>query len=199
MKLICVTNRQLCQEPFLTRLERIASARPDGILLREKDLPETEYEHFAALCQEICVQYDIPLTLHFHPQAAISLQVSALHLPLWKWQEQQNHLPSDIFIGTSVHKAEEAILAEHMGASYLIAGHIFDTSCKQGLPGRGVAFLHDVCQSVTIPVYAIGGITEERIPSVRQAGAAGICIMSELMQCEQVEGKIRRIKQMLLE
>lgn len=199
MKLICVTNRQLCREPFFTRLERIASARPDCIILREKDLSETEYERFAVSCQEICARYQAPLTLHFHSQAAIALQASSLHLPLWKWQEQQNHLPSDISIGTSVHKAEEAVLAERMGASYLIAGHIFDTNCKQGLPGRGVAFLHDVCQSVAIPVYAIGGIAEERIPSVRQAGAAGICIMSELMQCEQVEGRIKRIKQTLLE
>lgn len=60
--------------------------------------------------------------------------------------------------------------AQALGATYLLAGHIFDTSCKPGLPGRGLDFLAQVCAAVPLPVYAIGGITAETLPGVRRPG-----------------------------
>ena len=48
--------------------------------------------------------------------------------------------------------------AERLGAAYVTAGHIFTTDCKKGLPPRGLDFLKNVCDAVTIPVYGIVGI-----------------------------------------
>ena len=78
---------------------------------------------------------------------------------------------------------EDALEAEKLGCTYLTAGHIFDTDCKRGLPGRGLDFLRTVCGAVSIPAYAIGGVTAENYSAVRQAGAAGACVMSGLMRC----------------
>ena len=72
--------------------------------------------------------------------------------------------------------------AQQLGASYITAGHIFATDCKKGLPPRGLGFLKDICRRVDIPVYAIGGITEENMVSALEAGAEGVCIMSGLMK-----------------
>ena len=71
--------------------------------------------------------------------------------------------------------------AEKLGCTYITAGHVFATDCKKGLPPRGLSFLKEVCYSVTIPVYAIGGIDENNMEAVRQAGAAGGCMMSGFM------------------
>ena len=71
---------------------------------------------------------------------------------------------------------EDALLAESLGCNYIVAGHIFDTDCKKGLPGRGVDFLKDVINSVSIPVFAIGGITVENYPKIKEAGASGIVV-----------------------
>lgn len=87
---------------------------------------------------------------------------------------------------------EDALEAESLGCTYITAGHIFETDCKKGLPGRGLAFLRNVCVSVSIPVYAIGGIHDGNIAAVRGAGAKGACIMSGLMQCEDVKEYLRR-------
>lgn len=84
-------------------------------------------------------------------------------------------------IGVSVHSAEEAVMGERMGAGYVTAGHVFLTECKKGLPARGLPFLRSVCESVRIPVYAIGGITPDRVNDVLDAGAAGFCVMSGIM------------------
>ena len=89
-----------------------------------------------------------------------------------------------MILGCSVHSVEDAIEAEKLGASYLTAGHIFATDCKRGLPPRGTGFLKQVCESVNIPVYAIGGIglDDGKIDRVRECGAAGACIMSAFMK-----------------
>ena len=87
-------------------------------------------------------------------------------------------------IGASVHSVDEAQRAQALGATYLTAGHIFTTECKKGLPPRGLQFLQEVCQSVSIPVYAIGGITldPQKIETVLSCGASRVCIMSGMMQ-----------------
>ena len=83
-----------------------------------------------------------------------------------------------------MHSVEDARRAGQLGASYLIAGHIFATGCKPGIPPRGLAFLQEVCRAASVPVYAIGGISldSEQMQSVLSCGAAGVCIMSGMMR-----------------
>lgn len=95
---------------------------------------------------------------------------------------------------TSIHSAEEAKLAQQLGAEFLIAGHIFPTACKAGLMPRGLDFLRSVCETVTIPVYAIGGITAQHVPDVLAQGAAGVCVMSHLMTCPDLKALLRKLK-----
>ena len=96
---------------------------------------------------------------------------------------EKNHFE---IIGASCHSLEEAKEAERLGCTYITAGHIFLTDCKKGLPGRGLTFLQNICENVSIPVYAIGGISNENINDVRQTGAAGACIMSGFMKCNNI-------------
>ena len=74
--------------------------------------------------------------------------------------------------------------AEQLGAAYVTAGHIFTTDCKKGLPPRGLDFLKNICDAVTIPVYGIGGIKfdPQQWNSLKKQGACGGCIMSGMMQ-----------------
>ena len=246
-KVIAVTNRHLCTRPLPDQVRRICLLQPRGIILREKDLPEEEYEELAARIFPICEQYQVPLTLHFYPEAARRLGVRRIHLPLWKlealreeegsagstdsgtsqeiagavdtWTHRQRpevrgcrissetstgtgtgvgtgpissgtetEVKAEILsyfdvIGTSVHAPAEAVRAQELGASYVTAGHVYTTDCKKGLPARGLTFLQEVCQAVTIPVCAIGGINRdpEKIQAVLACGADAACIMSGMM------------------
>ena len=76
--------------------------------------------------------------------------------------------------------------AQALGCTYITAGHVFETDCKKGLPGRGLEFLRNVCVAVDIPVYGIGGIDSDNIALVRNAGVSGVCLMSSLMVTEDV-------------
>ena len=182
--ILCVTNRKLCGEDFLTRLERVAAAGPRAVLLREKDLSPADYAALARSVLALCRAHRVPCILHSHPEVALAMEAEALHLPLPLLRDlpeaERRRFPR---LGASCHSPEEAREAESLGCTYLFAGHIFDTDCKRGLPGRGLDFLARVCRETTLPVYAIGGVAPENIAAVRRAGAAGACLMSSLMTC----------------
>ena len=187
VRLICVTNRKLVRGDFLERLKEIARQRPAGILLREKDLTPEEYRKLAREVQSICKKAGVPCILHSFTGVAEELAADALHLPLPLLRK----LPGEDRgrfrqLGASCHSVADAREAQSLGCTYITAGHIFDTDCKRGLPGRGLDFLREVCGAVTIPVYAIGGIEPKRMAEIFAAGAAGACVMSGPMVCGDV-------------
>jgi len=123
--MICVTNRKLCRGDFLERIEQLAAGGADAILLREKDLSVPEYAALAKQCLAICQAYHTPLWLNSFREVAGALQLPVqLPMPILRTltKSQRAQLPA---IGASVHSPEEAVLAEKLGASWLIAGHIF--------------------------------------------------------------------------
>ena len=182
--IICVTNRHLCREQILQRVEALAKARPRAIILREKDLSPAEYRQLAEEALAICAPYGTPCVLHGFAGIARELKCPSLHLPLAALRELGAAEKACFnVIGASCHSAEEAEEAAELGCSYITAGHIFDTDCKRGLPGRGLEYLARVCRAVSLPVYAIGGVTANNVTAARQAGAAGACVMSGAMIC----------------
>ena len=193
--ILCVTDRKGCREDFLTRIERIAACHPAGIILREKDLSPEEYEPLAEQVMGVCARYDVKCILHSFVDTAISLHADAIHLPLHilrkMTSEQKKHFST---IGASCHSVEDALEAQALGCTYITAGHVFETGCKKGLPGRGLEFLRNVCAAVDIPVYGIGGIGPDNIALVRDAGASGACLMSSLMVSEDVAGLMRALE-----
>lgn len=183
--IICVTNRSLCCENFLQRIKKIAAGHPGWIILREKDLNSQEYEELALSVIKICQQYNVECVLHSHIQTAAKLGASGIHLPLSVLRSMSPHDKITFKkIGASCHSIEDALEAQSLGCTYITAGHIFETDCKKGLPGRGLTFLKNVCDVSSVPVYAIGGIHEDNISLIRHTGAQGICLMSSLMNCE---------------
>lgn len=181
---ITVTNRKLSSRPFMEQMERVVKLHPKAVILREKDLSEEEYAELAAQILTLCKQYQVPCMLHTYLETARKLQHPYIHLSLFLLKENSEKLSDFLAVGCSIHSVEEAKEAQKLGATYLTAGHIYTTDCKKGLPPRGLDFLREVCNAVTIPVYAIGGINAGtgQIREVMECGASGACIMSEMMK-----------------
>lgn len=193
-RVIIVSDRHLfdCEAApeaaFLSYLERVSAMRPHALLLREKDMRETDY---LALARRVRTRIpSVPLILHSFPRAAKELPCEGLHLPLALLRQIKEEQPSLLegcsSLGASVHAVDEAVRAVSFGASYLIAGNVYETACKPGLAARGLDFLEAVCKAVPVPVYAIGGITPERLPEVLAAGAAGACMRSALTHASRL-------------
>ena len=187
---IAVTNRRLSHRPFLEQIKRVCQLRPEAIILREKDLSETEYAKLAEEVYNITTSYDVRLIIHTYINVARELGINTVHMSLHNMREYRKEFidnvnkTNNIKTGCSIHSVEEAVEARNMGASYITAGHVYATDCKKGLAPRGLDFLKNVCDSVDIPVYAIGGIDidDGRRKEVKKYGAAGSCIMSGMMK-----------------
>ncbi len=186
-KIVCVTNRTICKDDFLLRIEKIATQHPTAIILREKDLSETEYQCLADEVIRICQKSGTRCILHSFPNVARQLNHRFLHLPLPLLRvlsaEERKWFT---ILGASCHSVSDAVEAQKLGCTYITAGHIFDTDCKKGISGRGLDFLTGICQCADVPVYAIGGIHAQHYREVLQAGADGVCVMSGAMCCENI-------------
>lgn len=190
MNIICITNRKITEEnglDFLEQIERVAKTKPFKIILREKELSENEYKKFAEQCMNICGKYDVEFAVNKFISTAIDIGVKNIHLSISDFFENIDNLDFFNYVGVSVHSLEEAVKAEKFGADYLIAGHIFETDCKKGIPPRGTEFLKQVCDGVSIPVFAIGGITFENAYECIKNNAKGVCFMSSFMKNKNID------------
>ena len=202
--IICVTNRIICEnngESFLERIRKVAEAHPHALILREKDLSLDEYAALVDQVADICCKTGTRLIIHQFYELIVEQDIfksgnyKYLHMPLNKLEELYKNHPVTykmlrfrlLGLGASCHSVEDAKLAEKLGCTYIIAGHIYNTDCKKGLDGRGTDFLKSVVDVVQIPVYAIGGITPGNYTEIKSAGASGACIMSSAMTCESPE------------
>ncbi len=190
--IICITNRQIfdrfhechSDEDYLEHIRSIITDRkPSAIILREKDLSDEDYLRLAEKVIPICESHGVKCILHNYVTAAVKLRHKAIHLPMPVLQsltaEQRQFFT---ILGASCHSVEEARKAVSLGCTYITASHIFPTGCKPDLPPRGLVFLSEVSQAVNIPVYALGGIHPQNAAAAIDAGAAGVCMMSEFMK-----------------
>lgn len=189
-----VTNRLLCKDNFLDRIEQIAKAKPDYIFLREKDLNEQEYELLALQCKKICEKNGVAFVINSFIETAEKLENPFVHLSVPLFYDNKEKLNTFQSVSVSVHSLEEAKKAENNGVSFLIAGHIFATDCKKGAAPKGVEFLETICKNVHIPVLGIGGINKENIKSVMKTEVSGVCVMSPFMLCENPYEEVMQYK-----
>ena len=183
---IVITNRALVKGDFLEQLERVLRLRPHGLILREKDLSDAAYTALAKEVLALCRKEEVLCFLHSRIPSAKELNCRNLHLSVpaldAMMPEERRQLREEFDrISVSCHSMEDMQFAVECGASQIVLGTIFETDCKKGLKGSGTGFVREICRACPVPVYAIGGITPERLPEVMEAGAAGGCMMSGFM------------------
>lgn len=188
LPLIAVTDSASCPRPLAEQIERLTKLtelRPQAVILRAKALDKAAYRTLALQAQQSCEAAGIPLILHSDWQLAHDLGISMLHLPLALLRQISEYERAYFtWLSTSVHSVGEAQEAQALGATVLIAGHIYTTQCKAGLAPRGLSFLQAVCSAISLPVYAIGGIgfNAAQHAELQANGARGACVMSAYMR-----------------
>jgi thiamine-phosphate pyrophosphorylase len=180
VKIIGVTQRKLCNN-FYERIEEISKYNLDYLILREKDLNDEELENMANEIKSIFEESQIKLIINGNINVAIKINAYGVQLSFKDFCKGIGHEFLGIK-GVSVHSLKESLISEKKGADYLLYGHIYQTDCKKELAPRGIEKLKEICESVKIPVYAIGGINEKNFHQILEVGASGIALMSSLMR-----------------
>lgn len=198
-EILVITSRKRFdgEADFLKQIEKIAAAKPFGIVLREKDLPVKEYSELARKVRDICRSAGASIIVHNHPEVARELGVPALHMPLDALEKMSSEERKEFeVLGASCHSVEDVLRAKALGCDYVTVGHVYATDCKPGLPPRGADFLAEVCgPAAPMPVFALGGLTPARAPEVRRAGVAGFAMMSSAMDAENPVELFRKYRE----
>ena len=192
LKLYLVTNRyQDSLENFLEKVETACRSGVTIIQLREKNLTTNQYYQLAKQVKEITDAYQVPLIIDDRLDICLAVDAAGLHIG-------DDELPVSVarqvlgpkkILGVTAKTVKRALEAETSGADYLGTGAIFPTTTKENAPITLISTLKTICQRVAIPVVAIGGLTSENIDQLIDTGIAGVAVVRDLMQAEDIEAK----------
>ena len=192
LKLNLVTNRyQDSLENFLEKVETACRSGVTIVQLREKNLTTNQYYHLAKQVKEITDAYQVPLIIDDRLDVCLAVDAVGLHigddeLPV---SVARKVLGPEKILGVTAKTVKRALEAEEGGADYLGTGAIFPTTTKENAPITLISTLKTICQTVAIPVVAIGGLTSENIDQLIGTGIAGVAVVRDLMQAEDIEAK----------
>ena len=192
LRLYLVTNRyQDSLENFLEKVETACRLGVTIIQLREKNLTTNQYYQLAKQVKEITDAYQVPLIIDDRLDICLAVDAAGLHigddeLPV---SVARKVLGPEKILGVTAKTVKRALEAETSGADYLGTGAIFPTTTKENAPITLISTLKTICQTVAIPVVAIGGLTSENIDQLIGTGIAGVAVVRDLMQAEDIEAK----------
>ena len=193
LRLYLITNRyQDSLESFLEKVETACRSGVTIIQLREKNLTTNQYYQLAKQVKEITDAYQVPLIIDDRLDICLAVDAAGLHigddeLPV---SVARKVLGPEKILGVTAKTVKRALEAETWGADYLGTGAIFPTTTKENTPITLISTLKTICQTVAIPVVAIGGLTSENIDQLIGTGIAGVAVVRDLMQAEDIEAKV---------
>ena len=192
LRLYLVTNRYHDSlERFLEKVETACRSGVTIVQLREKNLTTNQYYQLAKQVKEITDAYQVPLIIDDRLDVCLAVDAAGLHigddeLPV---SVARQVLGPEKILGVTAKTVKRALEAEEGGANYLGTGAIFPTTTKENAPITLISTLKTICQRVAIPVVAIGGLTSENIDQLIGTGIAGVAVVRDLMQAEDIEAK----------
>ena len=150
--------------------------------LREKELDEVHFLEEAKELQQLCREYQVPFIVNDNVDIAISMNADGVHVGQSDMEagDVRAKLGPDKIIGVSAQTVEQAVLAEKHGADYLGVGAVFPTGSKDDADDVSYETLKTICEAVSIPVIAIGGITQENVKELAGSGICGIAVISAI-------------------
>lgn len=196
MQLYAVTDRTWVGEQTL--MEQVEAALKGGVTcvqLREKELDEEAFLEEAIEMKALCEKYHVPFIINDNVEIAIKCKADGIHVGQ-KDMEAGNVrklVGDDMMIGVSARTVEQALKAQETGADYLGVGAMFTTTTK--LDANHVSFetLKAICEAVTIPVVAIGGISKANMLELADSGADGVALVSAIFAAEDIEEECKEL------
>ena len=164
--------------------------------LREKELDEVHFLEEAKELQQLCREYQVPFIVNDNVDIAIAMDADGVHVGQSDMEagDVRAKLGPDKIIGVSAQTVEQAVLAERHGADYLGVGAVFPTGSKDDADDVSYETLKAICEAVSIPVIAIGGITQENVKELAGSGICGIAVISAIYAQKDIRKASENLK-----
>lgn len=190
-------STNLSEEAFLERIEAACKGGVTLVQLREKNKTTRDYIELAHKVKEITDRYHLPLLIDDRLDVAQAIDADGVHVGAEDMPVglARKILGPDKIIGATAKTVEAASKAEADGADYLGVGAIYPTTTKVKTVLTKVETLQDICEHVSIPVGAIGGLNKENCDILQGTSIDGICVVSAIMKQDDCETAARELKQ----
>ena len=200
MRLYAVTDRSwLRGQTLLEQVEMALAGGATLVQLREKELDEEAFLREAVDMTKLCHRYGVPLLINDNVEIARRSGADGVHVG----QDDMNAasvrgiLGSEMIVGVTAKTVEQAIRAQEAGADYLGSGAVFGSSTKLNARPMTKERLKSICNAVSIPVVAIGGINRNNILDLAGADISGVAVVSGIFAAEDIEAECRHLRSLV--
>ena len=181
-------------------LKEVVKESLDGgvtfVQLREKTLEDDKFLEEAKELKQLCKEYNVPFVINDNVDIAIAMDADGVHVGQSDMEagNVREKLGPDKIIGVSAQTVEQAVLAEKRGADYLGVGAVFPTGSKDDAVEVSHETLKAICEAVSIPVIAIGGISVGNVKELEGSGIVGIAVISAIYAAEDIKKAAEDLK-----
>lgn len=205
LRLYAVTDRnwlsQAADDPLAAKAlaAQLKEALLGGITciqLREKNINDEEFLAIAKKVQTVANRFRIPFFINDNIDVAVSCNADGVHVGQSDMEagDVRKKIGKDVILGVSVQTKEQAVIAEKQGADYLGVGAMFSTARKNDADSVSISELQEICDSVSIPVVAIGGISCENLSLLYGSGIAGIAVISAIFGQKDIKAATEQLR-----
>ena len=194
LSLYAVTDRRWTSS-LRDDVEKAIEGGVTTVQLREKDLPFGEFVSLAGEIKCITDRYGVPLIINDNVDVAIAVNADGVHIGQsdGNAKEIRERIGNRI-LGVSVQTVEQAKKAQADGADHLGCGAVFGTSSKDDADNVTLDILKDICNSVSIPVVAIGGISKDNIMQLKGTGIKGAAVISAIFAQDDIKEAAKELR-----
>lgn len=195
--LYAVTDRHWTgRETLRQQVEAALRGGVTFVQLREKNMEHDTFRKEALEIRDLCRAYRVPFVLDDDVSLAMEVDADGIHVGQSDMEagDVRALIGPDRILGVSACTVEEAVAAEQRGADYLGVGAVFPTGSKDDARPVTRETLRKICEAVTIPVIAIGGITEQNVMELAGSGICGVAVISAIFGQPEIESATKRLK-----
>ena len=184
------------EEEFLHRVEQALMGGATLLQLREKEKSTRDYIELAEKVHAITKRCNVPLIIDDRVDVALAIDAEGVHVGASDMPvaTARRIMGADKIVGATAKTVPWAMEAYEQGADYLGVGAIFPTTTKVITVLTATETLRDICNTVPIPVNAIGGLNKDNIDVLKGIPVAGICVVSAIMKADDPKLAAQELK-----
>ena len=197
LNLYAVTDRQwTTKESLYCQVEKAIKGGITCVQLREKNLEYTKFLKQAVEIKILCNTNNIPFIINDDVSIAIECQADGVHIGQSDddMSLARKKIGKNMILGISVQNVDQALYAQQCGADYLGVGAIFTTNTKLDADAVSLETLKQICDSVKIPIVAIGGINKNNINKLKNTGINGVALVSAIFANDDITKECLSLK-----
>lgn len=197
LRLYAVTDRSwLGKQTLCEQVELALRGGATCVQLREKELNAADFLAEARQIKLLCARYGVPLIINDNVALAMEVDADGVHVGQEDMdaRDVRSLIGPDKILGVTAKTVEQAQKAQRNGADYLGSGAVFGSNTKRNAKPMSMELLKSICESVTIPVVAIGGIHRGNIASLAGTGIRGAAVVSGIFAAADIEEECFRLR-----